>query len=180
MFQLKNNTVQVRIKDELSRSIKDIDYYTNESANETTQFGKALDYVQTRENCCGVEGVKDYDSQKMSPDFRFQNRYGIPFPSTCCAVIKTVNGSSINLEECYKKHPRYFNGKPCFNNILDKVETSFHILDGAGFSAVTIGIIAVVMSIIFAAFNVVLHMRRNRDDDRAGPTKLGQRGDRRV
>jgi hypothetical protein len=149
----------------------------------TTAIGEAVDYIQREFHCCGIQRWTDYTATHFLETDNFMGRYGIRLPFSCCVEFDTSDNETaenIRWKKCSQLEPGFFYNASCFPDILEQCQKGYFILEGAGFSAAIIGVIAVVFSITFATMNLVLQYRAEKFRAEGGGQQFKGRGNRRA
>ncbi|ELT92805.1 hypothetical protein CAPTEDRAFT_228059 [Capitella teleta] len=184
---LRNNSAIDEFKDGMVEAIRNEEYYMDiDNVSPIgdftpTEFGEAVDYLQRKYKCCGMRRWTDYTAYHLKPNFMV--RYEIPLPFSCCVEFDTADNQTtekIDWGKCSHLVDGFYYNASCSEHVIEQCKNGYYILDGAGFSAATIGVIAVVFSCTFATMNLVLHHRAEKMRADGGGIQLKRRGDRRA
>lgn len=124
-------------------------YYTNTTGEEkpTQETGRPWDFLQSTFDCCGVYSFYDYNS--------FSDKYGIPFPYSCCSDIVTDDEFSFSLtrentrdaSSCFQMRENYFNAKGCYVTLVDFTESNIVIILGVAIAVACFNIFLFIFAI---------------------------------
>ncbi|XP_041977747.1 CD63 antigen-like [Aricia agestis] len=133
-------SLRAQVSDMLDSKLRDSlpYYYTNSEVTD------GFDFIQSRLNCCGVDGYEDWDNvPTASPGISVNN---ITVPYSCCAQAMSTADDGVELDQCVKL---YANG--CLPRITYLIYQSAGLLGAGAMTIAFIQIIGIVFSFSLAS-----------------------------
>ena len=122
-----------------------------------TKTGEYFNFLQTKYKCCGVRKIDAGDYR----DAKFQERYNMPFPYSCCTLKdrKNTYWRRVNLEDvenwnrCKEHTPSYFYEDTCYKIERDWLQKKANFIIGYNFAllALSVGTFTILLLIILCA-----------------------------
>jgi len=144
-----------QIKKPLKSSLKYYDDQKTDTANDA--YRKVWNEVQAELKCCGIDGVEDWRSGDISPNFPS----GFKQPLGCCEWKRDdVEITGVESETCRRSEDQatsetyYFKG--CYTAIKDQVKDQQSIVVG-----VAIGVVVVMFLNMLFSFSLCMMSKSN-------------------